>query len=309
MGRCGGSPRAPSPTAPPRRAEEASDGHVRLRVERTPPASPAQPSRAGGAPGRLHGDRTGPARPSAERPRPRLRRMLEPVHSHHRLRVLARGDLGVATPVTLLALGGYTLVAGGAPSSLRCSSRARAAVLGGVTLWDYPRRAVLQRLDGIDRVCFLRTQHLAWDTIVAIERPRGSALSQVRLKGTPPAASTDGGLVARAAGSGGTCSPTASRAGRVRRAGPPRGRGRRPTIVRASRPALDVAPPTDLYRRGRRAPARGATVTAPTPRRRRDRHPASGPRGRVPQALDGVRSSPTSATASTRPRSRCSRHP
>lgn len=158
-----------------------------------------------------------------------------------------------ASPALLVGLGSLVLAAGGL-NPVGIGLVGVGVVLGAVSLLDFPRRSVFTRA-GIDRVCLLRTQHLAWDDVVAIERTPPSARQryQPRLFGErdQPRQAT-GGLVARGAG-------------RRRYLLTDRIESRReyedivrlvadveaPAVVRAPTPA-DETPPTDLYRRSRR---------------------------------------------------------
>lgn len=161
----------------------------------------------------------------------------------------------VVSPLALIGFGAAVLLAGGL-GPVAVLSLVVGAALGAVTLGDYPRRAVFTPA-GIERVCFVRTQLLPWSEVVALERtpPKATAALRRHREDRP----ATGGLVARGFG-------------KRRYLLTDRIEGREEfdaiaallrehdlaTNLRAARPSED-APPSDLYRRGRRAPGQERT--------------------------------------------------
>lgn len=92
-----------------------------------------------------------------------------------------RGLLTAAlSPLLLIGLGVWGMVLGGArpvPVLLIVLGGA----LAGVVAFDYPASTHLDS-DGIHRRCLLRTQHLPWEQIVAIERSRRATADGLRTR-------------------------------------------------------------------------------------------------------------------------------
>ncbi|MFP5309238.1 MAG: hypothetical protein ACLGIR_06625 [Actinomycetes bacterium] len=194
----------------------------------------------------------------------------EPVTLHASRRGLVAA---AATPLLLVLFGGAVVQR--APSAwLGWASLLLGLGLGVVSALDVPRRVHLHA-DGVDRVCLLRTEHLPWRDLVALERQRGTfAQAVARRAGSRAEERATGRLgVGAVGGAGGSAGPTGfgtfATGGLVAR-----GRGRRrwlltdrmegqgehdrvvrllaaldvPTVVRANRPPIGT-PPTHGRRR------------------------------------------------------------